>query len=90
MSYQLTSRKAQQNQNHNMNWIPVSKGNLPEFDKNVLLSVDSKTPYVTIGRLNVVKESSDGLYIEFVTINESDYTVTATYWMPLPEPATKP
>ena len=72
-------------------WISINDS-LPEFDKDVLISVRGKQPFVQVGRLDSVTDSASGKKCNWVDNSERDYlpAYDVLYWMPLPDPATIP
>lgn len=75
-----------------MNWISINES-LPEFDKDVLISIEGKNPCVLIGYLQAKNESSGGTNLIWRADSDEFGRFSnpkITHWMPLPEPATKP
>ena len=73
-------------------WISINEA-LPEFEQNVLVSIEGKSPCVLIGYLDAKKVSSSGTVLIW-RADDDEYDKVSNakinWWMPLPEPATIP
>ena len=59
-------------------WRNTKEGNLPEFDKNLLISVDGKVPFV--GQLSAVKKGA----FTFTREDGTEVSASSAHWMEVP------
>jgi hypothetical protein len=73
-------------------WISVQE-QLPEFEQEVLVSIEGHNPIVLIGYLDAKKVSSSGTTLVWRASDDEYEKVSnaeINWWMPLPTPATIP